>query len=96
VVADQVEAGGRDQGRKLLDELLGLEDEVGRAVAPAVLEPVEKPPVLHPREALGGDRRAGHVAAESLEAATIPGGDGHVRVQADAAHAGAALAFELR
>jgi len=94
VVADEVEAGRRDQGRELLDELLGLEDDVGRAVAPAVLEPVEKPPVLHPREALGGDRRAGHVAAEALESAAIPGGGGHVRVQADTAHAGAAVAFE--
>jgi hypothetical protein len=91
-----MEAGRRDQGRELLDELLGLEDDVGGAVAPAVLEPVEKPPVLHPREPLGGDRRAGHVAAEALEAETITGGDGHVRVQADAAHAGAALAFECR
>jgi hypothetical protein len=84
------------QGRELLDELPRLEDDVGGAVAPAVLEPVEKSPVLYPREALGGDRRAGHVAAEALEAATIPGGDGHVRVQADAAHAGAALASDLR
>ena len=96
VVANQMEAGRRDQGRELFDELLGLEDDVGRAVAPAMLEPVEKPPVLHPREALGGDRRAGDVATEALESAAIAGGDGHVRVQADAAHAGAALAFEGR
>ena len=40
--------------------------------------------------------RAGHVATEALQSATIPGGEGHVRVQADAAHAGAALAFERR
>jgi len=63
VVTHEVEAGRRHQGRELLDEFLGLEDDVGRAVAPAVLQLVEKPPVLHPQEALGGDRRAGHVAA---------------------------------
>jgi hypothetical protein len=44
VVAHEVEAGRRHQGRELLDELLGLEDDVGRAVAPAVLELVEEPP----------------------------------------------------
>ena len=73
MVTHEVEAGRRDQGCELLDELLGLEDDVGRAVAPAVLELAEEPPVLHPREAFGGDRRAGHVAAEALEAGAIAG-----------------------
>jgi hypothetical protein len=95
-MADHVEAGRRGQGRELLDELLGLEDDVGRAVAPAVLERVEKPPALHPREALGGDRKTGQAAAEALESAAIAGGGGHVRVEMDADHAGAALAFERR
>jgi hypothetical protein len=40
-----VEARRRDQGHELLDELLELEDDVGRAVAPALLELVEEPSV---------------------------------------------------
>ena len=38
MAADQMEAGWRDQGRELLDELLGLEDDLGRAIAPAGVE----------------------------------------------------------
>jgi hypothetical protein len=96
VVTDQVKTRRRHQGRELLDQLLGLEHDVGRAVSPAVLELVEKPRVLHLRETLGGDRAPGNVLAQALQSATIPGWDGDVRVQADAAHAGAALAFEGR
>ena len=33
VVADEVEAGRRDEGSQLLDELLGGEDEVGGSIA---------------------------------------------------------------
>jgi hypothetical protein len=58
VIADEVEAGRRNQRRELLDELLRLEYEVGRAVAPAVLEPVEEPSILHPGESLRRNRGA--------------------------------------
>lgn len=44
VVANEVETGRRDQRRESLDELLRLEDDVGRAIAPAVLQSVEQPP----------------------------------------------------
>jgi hypothetical protein len=47
VVADEVEARRRDQGGEPLQELEGLEDDVGRAVPPAVLEAVEEAAVLH-------------------------------------------------
>jgi hypothetical protein len=47
VVADEVEAGRRDQRGEPLQEFEGLEDDVGRAVAPAVLQAVEETPVLH-------------------------------------------------
>jgi hypothetical protein len=48
VVAHEVEAGRRDQRREALDELLRREDDVGRAVAPAVLQSVEQAPVREP------------------------------------------------
>ena len=43
--------------RALFDELLRLEDDVSRAVAPAMLEAVEESPVLEPRDPLGGRLR---------------------------------------
>jgi hypothetical protein len=63
VVSHEVEARRRDEGRELLHELRGLEDDVGRAVAPAVLEAVEEPAIVEPGEPLGCDRGTAHVAA---------------------------------
>jgi hypothetical protein len=94
VVAHEVKAGRRYQGRELLDQFLGLEDDVRRAIAPAMLEAVQEPPVLEPREPLGCDRRTGHVAAQALQTLAIARRDGDVRVQAHAARTGAAFAFE--
>ena len=94
VVANEVEARRGDEGNESLDELPGLEDDVGRAVAPAVLQAVQEPPALEAREALRRDGRPGHVAAEALEALTVAGRHRDVRVQAHAARARAALAFE--
>jgi hypothetical protein len=96
VVADEVEARRRDQGRELLDELLGLEDDVCRAVAPAVLQAIQEPSVLESRQAFGRHRRPGHVAAQALEAAPVASRDGDVRVQAHAPRARAPLALESR
>ena len=59
VVAHEVETGRRNQGRELLDQLLRLEDDMGCAVAPAVLQPVEESTVLEPRESLGQELRVG-------------------------------------
>lgn len=89
-----MEARRRDQRCELLDKILRREDDVGRAVAPAVLEAIEERSVRESGEALGGDRRAGHVAAQTLEPAPISGRDGHVGVQAHAANARAALALQ--
>jgi hypothetical protein len=94
VVADEVEARRRHQGRELLEELLRLEDDVRRAVAPAVLQTIEERSVREPREPLGRHRRSRHVAAQALEAAPVARRDGDVRVQAHAADARAALALE--
>ena len=46
VVADEMEARRRHQGRELLDELLRREDDVRRAAAPAVLQAVEEAAVV--------------------------------------------------
>jgi hypothetical protein len=48
--------GRRHQGRELLDEFLGFEDDVGGAVAPPVLQTVEEPTVLAPGEPLRRNR----------------------------------------
>jgi hypothetical protein len=72
VVADQVETGRRDTGRELLDELLGLEDDVGRAVAPAVLQAIEEPPILEAGESLGRHRRRARRAAGRASARPRP------------------------
>jgi hypothetical protein len=89
-----VEAGRRDERCELLEELLRREDDVGRAVAPAVLEAIEERSVRESGEPLGGDRRAGHIAAQALEPLSVSGRDGHVGVQAHAADARAALALQ--
>ena len=94
VVTHEVEARWRDQRCELLHEFLGLEDDVGGAVAPAVLEAVEEPSILEPGEPLGRDGWACHVAAEAFQAAAVARRDGDVRVQAHAARAGAARALE--
>ncbi len=94
MVADEVEAGRRDQGGEPLQELEGLEDDVGRSVAPAVLEAVEEAPVLHAREPLGRDGRPCHVAAQPLQPEAVTRGDGDVRVKAHASHGRAALPLD--
>ncbi len=94
VVAGGMESRRGHQRRELLHELARLEDDVRGAVAPAVLQAVEEPPVAETRESLGGHGRARHVAREALEAPSIPRRDGDVGVQAHAVDAGAALTFE--
>jgi hypothetical protein len=51
VVAHEVETRRRDQGRELLEKLMQLEDDVAGAVAPAMLQPVEEPAIVEPRQA---------------------------------------------
>ena len=95
VVAGRVESRRRHPGGELLYELPRLEDDVGGAVAPAVFQAVEERPVRQAREAVGRDRRPGHVT-QALEAPSIPRWDRDVGVEAHAVDAGAALAFERR
>jgi len=70
--------------------------DMGGAIAPAVLEPVEEATVGHPGEPLGGNRGPRNMATKPLEAPAVAGGDGDVRVEAHPARAGATLAVELR
>ncbi len=91
MVAHEMGAGRGDHRRDPLDQLERVEHDVGRAVAPAVLETVEQTTVGKRREALGRDGRSGDVAAEALESPTVPRGNGDVGVHAHAADVGATL-----
>jgi len=59
VVADEVEARRRCQRCELLDELAGLEDDVGGAIAPAVLQAIEsRPSAIRERRSVATGGRA--------------------------------------
>jgi hypothetical protein len=45
MIPDEIHLGPRYQGRKPLNQFEGFENHVGGAVAPAVLEAIEKPAV---------------------------------------------------
>ena len=85
VVEKQVHRGTGDEGRQLLEEFDGLEEEVGGAVAPhTVWEFDEDAPVGAEAEAILSERGAEEIAAELLEAGAIVGGDPDVGVQVEA------------
>jgi hypothetical protein len=71
VVAHEVDAGRRHQGGELFDELGRLEHDVRGAVAPAVLQAVEEPPIVEPREALARDGGPGDVGSVSFSWARV-------------------------
>jgi len=96
VVPHEMGTRPRHERGEPLHELDRLEDDVRRAVAPALLEAVEQPPVALPGESACRDRRSRHVTTQPLEPKAIPCRHGHVGMQAHAVHAGAALALELR
>jgi len=45
VIADLLRAGGRDEEYEAREELVRLEHDLGRAVAPAMAQAVEKPAI---------------------------------------------------
>jgi hypothetical protein len=94
VVAHLVGARRWDQGDQALQQFERLEDDVGGAVAPTVLEPVEQAAVTQAREPLAGQRRTRDVAAQPLESPAVAGGHAHVGVQAQARDLGAARAAD--
>jgi hypothetical protein len=74
----------RDEGGQPFQKIDGVEDYVGGAVPPAVLESVAESSVLQLAEPIGGDRRTPAVASEALQAFSVPSRDRNVCVQAEA------------
>jgi len=81
MVSNEVEPGRRDEGGGLLQQLQRLEDDVGRHVAPAVLELVHHPAIRQQRETLGRNRRTRHVPPQKFKPAAVPGRDADVCVE---------------
>jgi hypothetical protein len=88
VKQNQVDRGSRDDGRELLQEFDGLEEEVRRAIAPHRLELDEEASIGAEAEAVLGERGAEEIAAELLEAGAIVGGDPDVGVEIEAIELG--------
>jgi hypothetical protein len=72
VVANDVRPWWRNQGRKLGDEVGGLENDVSRSITPAVLELVDEAAVGGPGKALQRQRRACDVADDPVTNLTRP------------------------
>jgi hypothetical protein len=92
VIQDQVDRRPRDDGRELLQELDGLEEQVRRAIAPHRLELDEEASIGAEADAVLGERGAEEVAAELLEAGAIVWGDPDVGVEVEAVELGLARA----
>jgi hypothetical protein len=75
VIQKQVHRGSRDDGRELLQEFDGLEEEVRRSIAPHHLELDEDASIGAEAEAVLGERGAEEIATERLEAGAIVWGD---------------------
>jgi hypothetical protein len=90
VVQDQVDGGAGDDGRELLQEFDGLEEEARRAIAPLRLELDEDASVGTELDAVVGERGAEEVAAEAFEAGAIVGGHPDIGVEIEAVELGLA------
>ena len=84
VIHKPVHRGVRNEGRQLLQEFEGLEEEVRHAIAPHRLEFDEDAPVGTEADAVLGERGAEEIAAELFEASAIVGGDPDVGVKVEA------------
>ena len=87
MVANQVDARRRYQCSQLLHKFHRRENHVSRSVPPAVLQSIQQPSVRQLLEALGGDRRTRHVAAQALQTTTIVRRHAYIRMQVDAGDA---------
>jgi hypothetical protein len=83
VISNLVRAWRRDQGHELLQQFLGLEDHVRRAVAPAALQAIEETCVGQPGQAFCSNRGPGYVAGEPFQTLAIPGRDGDACMQTE-------------
>jgi hypothetical protein len=88
VIQKQVHRGPRDDGRELLQEFDGLEEEVRRAIAPHRLELDEDASIGAEAEAVLGERGAEEIATELLEAGAIVWWDPDVGVEVEAVELG--------
>jgi hypothetical protein len=88
VIQKQVHRGSRDDGRELLQEFDGLEEEVRRSIAPHRLELDEDASIGAEAQAVLGERGAEKIAAELLEAGAIVWGDPDVGVEIEAVELG--------
>jgi hypothetical protein len=88
VIQKQVHCGARDDGRELLQEFDGLEEEVRRSIAPHRLELDEDASIGAEAEAVLGERGAEEIATELLEAGAIVWGDPDVGVEIEAIELG--------
>jgi len=88
VIQEQVDRGPGNEGRQLLQEFDGLEEEMRRAIAPDRLEFDENAPVGAEADALLGEWGAEQIATELLQASSIVGGDPDVGVEVEAVELG--------
>jgi hypothetical protein len=87
MVANQIDAGRRNQGDEFLHEFRRREYHVRRPVPPAVLQAIQQSPVGQLLETFGRDWGPGDVTAQSLQPAAIIRWRAHVGVKV---HTGAA------
>ena len=88
MIQKQVHRGPRDDGRELLQEFDGLEEEVRGAIAPHRLELDEDASIGADVEAALGERGAEEIATELLEAGAIVWWDPDVGVEVEAVEPG--------
>jgi hypothetical protein len=74
VIQKQIHGGAGNEGRELLQEFDGLEEEVRRAITPGGLELDEDAPVGAEADAVLGERGAEEITAELLQPGAIVGG----------------------
>ncbi len=88
--AEQMEAGGRNQDAEFLDELDGIQEEMGGAIAPRMGKLIQELSVGALGEAVQGQRGPQEVAAEVLELLSGLSGEGHIGVEGETLQVGAA------
>lgn len=84
VVKEQIDPRLRNQGRQLLQELDGSEQQRAGAVAPRVREGAAHAAVREERQALPGERWTQKIVAERLQGGAIVSADGAVGVEIEA------------
>ena len=89
MISYEIKHGRWNESRKLRHKLQRFEHNMRRAVAPAMSEAVQQPPVGQDGQTLGGYGRPSRITAEIFQLAASFGGNADVRVQAEAGNGGA-------